>query len=93
MATAGTKKPFSYCPGGINFNELKSPAMARRIAKHQENLMKPAPQPQLLPSAPSPVNQVMVSINLYMNTCVTVSSLARSNSLRPEGHQHRDTAQ
>ena len=29
------KKPFTYCPGGINFNELKSPKMAKRIARHQ----------------------------------------------------------
>ena len=38
MATSSTKKPFSYCPGGINFSELKtkSPSMARRLEKHQE---------------------------------------------------------
>ena len=27
----GGKKPFSYCPGGIDFSELKSPKIARRI--------------------------------------------------------------
>jgi len=37
-SSGGTKKPFTYCPGGINFNELKSPKMARRIAKHQSQM-------------------------------------------------------
>ena len=60
---ASTKKPFSYCPGGINFSELKtkSPSMARRIEKHQEQMSAPSPAPQLLPSAPSPANQQMVN--------------------------------
>jgi hypothetical protein len=40
-----TRKPFSYCPGGINFSELKSPRMARRIAKHQSQ-MEPVGQQQ-----------------------------------------------
>ena len=63
MATSSTKKPFSYCPGGINFSELKtkSPSMARRIEKHQEHMSTPSPTPQLLPSAPSPANQQMVN--------------------------------
>ena len=34
------KKPFSYIPGGINFNELKSPKMAKRIARHQAQQME-----------------------------------------------------
>ena len=63
MATSSTKKPFSYCPGGINFSELKtkSPSMARRIEKHQEHMSTPSPTTQLLPSAPSPANQQMVN--------------------------------
>ena len=66
MATSSTKKPFSYCPGGINFSELKtkSPSMARRLEKHQEHMNTPSPSQatqQLLPSAPSPVNQQMVN--------------------------------
>ena len=40
MNSGGTKKPFTYCPGGINFNELKSPKMARRIAKHQSQIQE-----------------------------------------------------
>ena len=45
----GTKKPFSYCPGGIDFSELKSPKIARRIAKHQAGMNEPSstlPPPQ-----------------------------------------------
>ena len=45
----GTKKPFSYCPGGIDFSELKSPKIARRIAKHQAGMNEPSstlPTPQ-----------------------------------------------
>ena len=45
----GTKKPFSYCPGGIDFSELKSPKIARRIAKHQAGINEPSstlPPPQ-----------------------------------------------
>ena len=64
MATSSTKKPFSYCPGGINFSELKtkSPSMARRLEKHQEHMNTPSQATQqLLPSAPSPVNQQMVN--------------------------------
>ena len=39
--SGGTKKPFSYIPGGIDFSELKSPKMARRIAKHQAGISEP----------------------------------------------------
>jgi len=46
--SGGTRKPFSYCPGGIDFSELKSPKMAKRIAKHQRGMTPSAP------SAPSP---------------------------------------
>ena len=28
------KKPFTYLPGGIDFSELKSPKMQKRIHKH-----------------------------------------------------------
>ena len=28
------KKPFTYLPGGIDFSELKSPKMQKRINKH-----------------------------------------------------------
>jgi len=30
------KKPFTYLPGGIDFSELKSPKMQKRINKHQQ---------------------------------------------------------
>lgn len=32
------KKPFTYLPGGMNLSEIKSPRMARRLAKHQANM-------------------------------------------------------
>jgi hypothetical protein len=35
MSNQNGKKPFSYCPGGIDFSQLKSPKMAKRIARHQ----------------------------------------------------------
>ena len=60
----GSKKPFSYCPGGIDFSELKSPKIARRIAKHQagiteppspvRNTTSPRQVPQPAPPAPRP---------------------------------------
>ena len=31
------KKPFTYLPGGIDFSELKSPKMQKRINKHLQN--------------------------------------------------------
>merc|ERR1711920_1038026 len=41
-------------------NELKSPSMARRIAKNQEHMEKSlAPSLPLLPSAPTPMRQQM----------------------------------
>ena len=52
--SGGTKKPFSYCPGGIDFSELKSPKMARRIAKHQSGMAASTPPCAIPPSAPSP---------------------------------------
>ena len=57
--SGGTRKPFSYCPGGIDFSELKSPKMAKRIAKHQSG-MTAAP-----PSAPSPtmVSEKCIQLN------------------------------
>ena len=30
------KKPFTYLPGGIDFSELKSPKMQKRINKHMQ---------------------------------------------------------
>lgn len=47
---AGGKKPFSYCPGGIDFSELKSPKIARRIAKHQAGINEPPSSPSTLPN-------------------------------------------
>ena len=35
MSKPGSNKPFTYCPGGVDFSELKSPKMSRRIAKNQ----------------------------------------------------------
>ena len=39
MNKPGNDKPFTYCPGGVDFSELKSPRMAKRVgngtnAKH-----------------------------------------------------------
>jgi hypothetical protein len=34
------KKPFTYLPGGMNLSEIKSPRMARRLAKHQANIVQ-----------------------------------------------------
>ena len=49
-----TRKPFTYCPGGIDFSELKSPRMARRIAKHQSQMESAVQQ---LPTATAGVEQ------------------------------------
>ena len=35
MGRQGQDKPFTYCPGGVDFSELKSGKMSNRIAKHQ----------------------------------------------------------
>ena len=37
MTKPGSDKPFTYCPGGVDFSELKSPKMSKRIGKHQGN--------------------------------------------------------
>ena len=34
------KKPFTYLPGGLDFSEIRSPKMAKRLAKHQANMAK-----------------------------------------------------
>ena len=34
------KKPFTYLPGGLDFSEIRSPKMAKRLAKHQANISK-----------------------------------------------------
>ena len=60
---SGTKKPFSYCPGGIDFSELKSPKIARRIAKHQAGMNEPS---STLPT-PQKVNFVSVMMIVLMN--------------------------
>ena len=39
------RKPFTYCPGGIDFSQLKSPKMAKRIAKHQAQMNKEEEEP------------------------------------------------
>ena len=49
-----TRKPFTYCPGGIDFSELKSPRMARRIAKHQSQMESAVQQ---LPNVTAGVEQ------------------------------------
>ena len=57
-SSGGTKKPFTYCPGGINFDELKSPRMARRIARNRSQ----AEDSQASPVKPSQeVNNSIVS--------------------------------
>ena len=90
MATSSTKKPFSYCPGGINFSELKtkSPSMARRLEKHQEHMNTPSQATQqLLPSAPSPVNQQMVNHLFEFCFCLFVF---HSNFSSPRYHPPND---
>ena len=32
----GGDKPFTYCPGGVDFSELRSPKMSKRIAKNNQ---------------------------------------------------------
>ena len=34
------KKPFTYLPGGLDFSEIRSPKMAKRLAKHQAMIAK-----------------------------------------------------
>ena len=34
------KKPFTYLPGGLDFSEIRSPKMAKRLAKHQAMMVK-----------------------------------------------------
>ena len=38
------KQPFTYLPGGIDFSELKSPKMKKRIDKHLEGSGQSADQ-------------------------------------------------
>ena len=42
LATSMTKdkKPFTYLPGGLDFSEIRSPRMAKRLAKHQATIIK-----------------------------------------------------
>ena len=42
LATSMTKdkKPFTYLPGGLDFSEIRSPSMAKRLAKHQATIIK-----------------------------------------------------
>ena len=56
----GSKKPFSYCPGGIDFSELKSPKIARRIAKHQAGASTHEPSSTLPPPAKVSWSEVRV---------------------------------
>ena len=44
---SGSDKPFTYCPGGVDFSELKSPKMSRRIARNQEQGAAAANQRQV----------------------------------------------
>ena len=34
------KKPFTYLPGGLDLSEIRSPKMAKRLAKHQANIVQ-----------------------------------------------------
>lgn len=34
------KKPFTYLPGGLDFSEIRSPKMAKRLARHQAMMTK-----------------------------------------------------
>jgi len=35
MNGPSASKPFTYLPGGINFSEIRSPRMAKRLERHQ----------------------------------------------------------
>lgn len=64
----GTKKPFSYCPGGIDFSELKSPKIARRIAKHQAGMNEPSstlPTPQKVKL----LGEMMIALMSHVRLC------------------------
>ncbi len=37
---AREKKPFTYLPGGLDFSEIRSPKMAKRLARHQANIVR-----------------------------------------------------
>ncbi len=39
------KKPFTYLPGGLDFSEIRSPKMAKRLARHQANIIRQQQQP------------------------------------------------
>jgi len=86
----GTKKPFTYCPGGINFNELKSPRMARRIAKHQSQMENT----QTLASNNTNPSDALTQINQCPPSSVetgTLSNVARTNSKPVYGRQRSIT--
>ena len=46
------KKPFTYLPGGLDLSEIRSPRMARRLAKHQANIVQVRLLIYLLPHVP-----------------------------------------
>jgi hypothetical protein len=63
-----TRKPFSYCPGGINFSELKSPRMARRIAKHQSQMEPVGQQQEAVGGVVAPPQQALAAQPLSAGT-------------------------
>lgn len=66
IMAGGTKKPFSYCPGGIDFSQLKSPRMARRIAKHQAQMEEPSSNGGNQQQAqPQPLTMLQVEIKRF----------------------------
>ena len=55
------KKPFTYLPGGLDFSEIRSPKMAKRLAKHQANIAKVGSIAKLTPKV-SMVDHVHVEL-------------------------------
>lgn len=67
---AREKKPFTYLPGGLDFSEIRSPRMAKRIARHQANLAKVQlarllTRVQAFVFLPGPVKSTTVSVRTF----------------------------
>ena len=95
----GSKKPFSYCPGGIDFSELKSPKIARRIAKHQAGINEPSSTlpPQQKVSLMKMKMLLMMIMNLLDTNSRSCNSTHCASSYKCESwillQQHQNTSQ
>ena len=96
----GSKKPFSYCPGGIDFSELKSPKIARRIAKHQAGINEPSST--LPPQQKVSLMKMKMLLMMIMNLLDTNSSSFNSTHWASSSYkceswillqQHQNTSQ